>query len=184
MLEQIKAYAKLIGAVLWSVSVLGAYFYKGYQDRGQVDAAVTKIAAKSDDALIKAQQKADREARALQGAADVRAGRLQDQIEVTRQDYDTAQQRLAAVHLPACPIPVAAIGLLYQPAGRQGSGASDRNPGPSAGSAPTGTVDAAEIIANEELNKQAYERNLARAQQCIQQYDDVRAKINPKEKTP
>jgi uncharacterized protein HemX len=182
MLETIKAYAKLIVAVLWVATVLGAYFYRAWQDSGQVKAAETAIAARSDDKLLKAQQQADRVARALQAAADVRAQQLQDQVDATRTDYEKAKLQLAAARLPSCPIPVAAIELLYTPSVGQGGSAADGHPGPAAGSAPAGTVDASEVIANEELNKQAYERNLDRAHKCITQYDDVRSKLNPKEK--
>jgi hypothetical protein len=39
-------------------------------------------------------------------------------------------------------------------------------------------VDASAIIVNAELNRGAFERNQARLESCIGQYDDVRAKVN------
>jgi len=165
---------------LWIVSVAGTWVYRGYVDSGQVVSAERGIAAKSGEVALKAAQDAARDARALQAAADVRSSRLQDQLDSARAEYDKASQVLAHAKLPSCPIPVADISVLYAPAASTGGGAKDNHPGPAAGSAKDqpGTVDAAVVIANEELNQQAYERKRAALEQCIGQYDDVRAKVN------
>ena len=163
---------------VWIVSVAGTWIYRGYLDSGQVVSAERGIAAKSGEVALKAAQDAARDARALQAAADVRSSRLQDQLDSARAEYDKASQVLAHAKLPSCPIPVADIRVLYAPAAGTGGSAQNDHPGPGAGGPQGGTVDAAIVIANEELNRAAFERNLARLEQCIGQYDDVRAKVN------
>ena len=162
----------------WIASVAGTWAYRGHVDAGNVVSAERGIAAESGQVALKAAQDAARDARALQGAADVRAGRLQDQLDTTHGEYDRAIQVLAHAKLPSCPIPVAAIGVLYAPAAGAGGSAPANNPGPVAPGAQGGTVDVTAIIANVELNRAAFERNQARLESCIGQYDDVRAKVN------
>jgi len=162
-----------IALAIWIASVAGAWFYRGHVDAGDVVSAERAIAAESSQAALKAAQDAARDARALQGAADVRVQRLQERLDATHQEYAVPHAKVAA-----CPIPVAAVSVLYAPVPSPDSGAKTDHPGPATSGAPSGTVDAAAIDANIRVNREKFDRNQARLQECIGQYDDIRTKVN------
>jgi hypothetical protein len=156
---------------------LGAWFYRGHIDAHETELALAKVAAESQKKVDLATAQADRDSRSLQAQADVQADRLKDQIDKSKAAYDAALLRAKLAHVPACPVPIAGIGVLFNP-GREGGGATRENPAASGGRPQGGVVDATDIAVNAELNRGAFERNLDRLAECVGAYDRAIAIVN------
>jgi hypothetical protein len=180
MAAELRLYLAIFGLFAWVATGVGAFMYRGHLDATQTEAAINKITLAANTKADQAREQSLREERGLRARSDVLTGRLQDQIDATKDTYERARLQLTNAHLPACPIPVSAIGLLYLPpaTGVKGNGTGSANSAAGSAGAQGRTVDASAVILNAESNKLTFERNRARLEACVAQYDAVRTTLN------
>jgi hypothetical protein len=167
-------WALVAALLLWFGTAAGVWFYRGHIDSTAVLEAQERIEKKYALAAEQAQKDAETKTLQLQAQADSTASTLQLQLDAERKQHaqQLAASRAALKNLPACPVPIADVGVLLQPQGAIGD-AKGGPPADAGRGAPGGTVDASTIIATCEVNKGAFDRNLARLQACIGLYDSA-----------
>ncbi len=165
---------------IWIATGLGSWFYRGHMDEAAIHDAQDKVIAATAQAATAAKTAADEATKKAQDAADQRAASFQQTIDDQRSTYEKqlADSRAKLRHLPACPVPVADISLLLDYPKDRDSRRTQADPGPVPGGQTGGTVDASAIIANCEFNRGSFERNRARLNQCITDYDAARTEVN------
>jgi hypothetical protein len=184
MLEQIKAYAKLIGAVLWIITVLGAYFYRAHQDAGDVKAALDSRALIEQDAISKAYEKGQADSTELATAQQNRAKQAEQDLAKEKADHanDIRNSHAALVAAAGkCTVRRSDVSVLDTAAvPRPSAPAATATAGQQRDD--TGSVAASAIIETCERAKFHFDANIAKLEQCVAAYNDARAKLTPKEK--
>jgi len=179
MSAELKLYLVIFLLLLWIVTGVGGFVYRGHLDAADTKAKIDEITLAADTKVSNAENKALRDERELNTKGKVETQRLQDQIDAQKDTYERARRQLASARIPACPIPIGAIRLLMSSnPGGESHRPAPADPGPGPRASESGTVDVTAIILNAESNRLAFDREQARHKACLDRYNDVRATLN------